>query len=164
VGAATETELKEKKLRMEDALNSTKAGVEEGMVPGGGVALANAIPAVGKYLESLSGDEKTGAAILKRALEEPIRQIAENAGLEGSVVISKVKEEKKGIGFNAATEVYEDMIKAGIVDPLKVTRSALQNAASVSAMLLTTESAVAEMPKDEPAMPAMPPGGMGGMM
>jgi chaperonin GroEL len=164
VGAASETEMKEKKLRMEDALNSTKAGVEEGMVPGGGVALSNAIPAVAKYVETLSGDEKTGANILKRALEEPIRQIAENAGLEGSVVISKIKEEKKGIGFNAATEVYEDMIKAGIVDPLKVTRSALQNAASVSAMLLTTESAVAEAPKDEPAMPAMPPGGGMGMM
>ncbi|MDR2162787.1 MAG: chaperonin GroEL [Clostridiales Family XIII bacterium] len=164
VGAATETEMKEKKLRMEDALNSTKAGVEEGMVPGGGVALSNAIPAVAKYVETLSGDEKTGANILKRALEEPIRQIAENAGFEGSVVISKIKEEKKGIGFNAATEVYEDMIKAGIVDPLKVTRSALQNAASVSAMLLTTESAVADAPKDEPAMPAMPPGGGMGMM
>jgi chaperonin GroEL len=164
VGAATETEMKEKKLRMEDALNSTKAGVEEGMVPGGGVALSNAIPAVAKYVESLSGDEKTGATILKRALEEPIRQIAENAGFEGSVVISKIKEDKKGVGFNAATEVYEDMIKAGIVDPLKVTRSALQNAASVSAMLLTTESAVADAPKDEPPMPAMPPGGMGGMM
>ncbi|MDR1496594.1 MAG: chaperonin GroEL [Clostridiales Family XIII bacterium] len=164
VGAATETEMKEKKLRMEDALNSTKAGVEEGMVPGGGVALSNAIPAVAKYIETLSGDEKTGANILKRALEEPVRQIAENAGLEGSVVIAKIKEEKKGIGFNAATEVYEDMIKAGIVDPLKVTRSALQNAASVSAMLLTTESAVAEAPKDDPAMPAMPPGGGMGMM
>ncbi|MDR1028549.1 MAG: chaperonin GroEL [Clostridiales Family XIII bacterium] len=165
VGAATETELKEKKLRMEDALNSTKAGVEEGIVSGGGIALANAIPAVDKYVSSLAGDEKTGAAIIKRALEEPVRQIAENAGYEGSVVISKIKENKKGIGFNAATEVYEDMIKAGIVDPLKVTRSALQNAASVSAMLLTTESAVAEVKSNEPAMPAMPPGGgMGGMM
>jgi chaperonin GroEL len=164
VGAATETELKEKKLRMEDALNSTKAGVEEGIVSGGGIALANAIPAVSKYVKSLSGDEKTGAAIIERALEEPVRQIAENAGYEGSVVISKIKEAKKGIGFNAATEVYEDMIQAGIVDPLKVTRSALQNAASVSAMLLTTESAVAEIKSNEPAMPAMPPGGMGGMM
>jgi chaperonin GroEL len=164
VGAATETEMKEKKLRMEDALNSTKAGVEEGMVPGGGVALSNAIPAVAKYVETLTGDERTGANILKRALEEPIRQIAENAGFEGSVVISTITEDKKGIGFNAATEKYEDMIKAGIVDPLKVTRSALQNAASVSAMLLTTESAVAEAPKDEPAMPAMPGGGGMGMM
>jgi chaperonin GroEL len=164
VGAATETELKEKKLRMEDALNSTKAGVEEGIVPGGGVALANAIPAVSKYVTSLSGDEKTGAAIIQRALEEPVRQIAENAGYEGSVVISKIKESEKGIGFNASTEVYEDMVSAGIVDPLKVTRSALQNAASVSAMLLTTESAVAEVKSDEPAMPAMPPGGGMGMM
>jgi chaperonin GroEL len=163
VGAATETELKEKKLRMEDALNSTKAGVEEGIVPGGGVALANAIPAVQKYVETLSGDEKTGASIIVRALEEPVRQIAENAGYEGSVVISKVKESKVGVGFNAATEAYEDMVGAGIVDPLKVTRSALQNAASVSAMLLTTESAVAEIKSDEPAMPAMPGGGMGMM-
>jgi chaperonin GroEL len=163
VGAATETELKEKKLRMEDALNATKAGVEEGMVPGGGVALANAIPAVAKFVASLTGDEKTGAAIIERALEEPVRQIAENAGFEGSVVISKVKEEKKGVGFNAATEKYEDMVKAGIVDPLKVTRSALQNAASVSAMLLTTESAVADIKEPEPAM-AMPPGGGMGMM
>ncbi|MDR0817429.1 MAG: chaperonin GroEL [Clostridiales Family XIII bacterium] len=164
VGAATETELKEKKLRMEDALNATKAGVEEGMVPGGGVAFVNVIGAVSKYVATLTGDEKTGAAIIARALEEPVRQIAENAGFEGSVVINKVKEAKKGIGFNASTEEYEDMIKAGIVDPLKVTRSALQNAASVSAMLLTTESAVAETPAPEPPMPAMPPGGMGGMM
>jgi chaperonin GroEL len=163
VGAATETELKEKKLRMEDALNATKAGVEEGMVSGGGVALANIIPAVKKFVETLSGDEKTGAKIIERALEEPVRQIAENAGYEGSVIIAKIKDEKKGIGFNAATEKYEDMIKAGIVDPLKVTRSALQNAASVSAMLLTTESAVAEVKSDEPAMPAMPAGGMGMM-
>jgi chaperonin GroEL len=164
VGAATETELKEKKLRMEDALNATKAGVEEGMVPGGGVAFANVIGAVAKYVLTLTGDEKTGAAIIERALEEPIRQIAENAGFEGSVVINKIKESKKGTGFNATTEEYEDMIKAGIVDPLKVARSALQNAASVSAMLLTTESAVAETPAPEPPMPAMPPGGMGGMM
>jgi chaperonin GroEL len=164
VGAATETELKEKKLRMEDALNATKAGVEEGMVPGGGVAFVNVLPAVSKYVATLTGDEKTGAAIIARALEEPVRQIAENAGYEGSVVINKVKEAKKGTGFNAATEEYEDMIKAGIVDPLKVARSALQNAASVSAMLLTTESAVAETPAPEPPMPAMPPGGMGGMM
>jgi chaperonin GroEL len=163
VGAATETELKEKKLRMEDALNATKAGVEEGMVSGGGVAFVNVLPAVAKYVATLTGDEKTGAAIIERALEEPVRQIAENAGYEGSVVISKVKEAKKGIGFNATTEKYEDMIKAGIVDPLKVTRSALQNAASVSAMLLTTESAVVEAKSDEPAMPAMPPGGMGMM-
>jgi chaperonin GroEL len=161
IGAATETELKEKKLRMEDALNSTKAAVEEGIVPGGGVALANVIPAVQKYVESLEGDEKTGAAIVARALEEPVRQIAENAGYEGSVVIDKIKDGKKGVGFNATTENYEDMVKAGIVDPLKVTRAALQNAASVSAMLLTTESCVVEAKSDEP--PMMPPGGMGGM-
>jgi chaperonin GroEL len=161
IGAATETELKEKKLRMEDALNSTKAAVEEGIVPGGGVALVNVIPAVQKYVDSLSGDEKTGAAIVARALEEPVRQIAENAGYEGSVVINKVKDSKKGIGFNATSEVYEDMVKAGIVDPLKVTRAALQNAASVSAMLLTTESCVVEAKSDDP--PALPAGGMGGM-
>ena len=166
VGAATETELKEKKLRMEDALNSTKAAVEEGIVSGGGVAFIGAIPAVSKYVQTLSGDEKTGAAIIERALEEPVRQIAENAGQEGSVVVAKVKEGKKGIGFNANTEQYEDMVKAGIVDPLKVTRYALQNAASVASMLLTTESCVVEAKEDAP--PMMPPGGgmggMGGMM
>jgi len=164
VGAATETELKEKKLRIEDALNATRAAVEEGIVPGGGVALVNTIPAVQKYVDGLSGDEKTGAAIIVRALEEPVRQIAENAGFEGSVVVSKIKSSEKGIGFNALTEVYEDMIKAGIVDPAKVTRSALQNAASASAMLLTTEAGVVEVKKDEPANPGMG-GGMGaGMM
>ncbi len=164
VGAATETELKEKKLRMEDALNATKASVEEGMVSGGGVAMANVIPAVKKFVETLDGDEKTGGAIILRALEEPVRQIAENAGFEGSVVISEVKSSKKGIGFNADTEKYEDMIAAGIVDPLKVTRSALQNASSVSSMLLTTESCVVKAKEDDP-MPGMPPGGgMGGMM
>lgn len=167
VGAATETELKEKKLRMEDALNATKASVEEGMVSGGGVALANIIPAVNEYVESLEGDERTGAAIIQRALEEPVRQIAENAGYEGSVVIAEVKDSKKGVGFNAANEKYEDMIGAGIVDPLKVTRSALQNASSVSAMLLTTEACVIDSPDENP-VPAMPPGGgmggMGGMM
>ncbi len=162
VGAATETELKERKLRIEDALNATKAAVEEGIVAGGGVALANAIPAVAKYVKTLAGDEKTGAAIIMRALEEPVRQIAENAGFEGSVVVAKVKSSKSGIGFNAATEQYMDMITAGIVDPAKVTRSALQNAASASAMLLTTESCVADIPKDEPAMPMG--GGMGGGM
>jgi len=163
VGAATETELKEKKLRIEDALNATRAAVEEGIVPGGGVALVNVIPAVQKYVDGLAGDEKTGGAIIVRALEEPVRQIAENAGFEGSVVVSKIKSSEKGVGFNAATEVYEDMIKAGIVDPAKVTRSALQNAASASAMLLTTEAGVVEVKKDEPAGPPMG-GGMGGMM
>ncbi len=162
VGAATETELKERKLRIEDALNATKAAVEEGIVAGGGVALANAIPAVAKFVKTLAGDEKTGAAIIMRALEEPVRQIAENAGFEGSVVVAKVKSSKSGTGFNAATEQYMDMISAGIVDPAKVTRSALQNAASASAMLLTTESCVADIPKDEPAMPMG--GGMGGGM
>ncbi len=162
VGAATETELKERKLRIEDALNATRAAVEEGIVPGGGVALANAIPAVSKYVKSLAGDIKTGAAIIERALEEPVRQIAENAGLEGSVIIAKVKSSKKGVGFNAATEQYVDMIKAGIVDPAKVTRSALQNAASASALLLTTEAGIVEVKSNEPAVPMG--GGMGGGM
>jgi chaperonin GroEL len=161
VGAATETELKERKLRIEDALNATKAAVEEGIVAGGGVALANAIPAVQKYVSTLSGDEKTGAVIIMRALEEPVRQIAENAGFEGSVVIEKVKTSEIGVGFNANSGEYVDMIKAGIVDPAKVTRSALQNASSASAMLLTTEAGVVEAKSDEPAMPPM--GGMGGM-
>jgi chaperonin GroEL len=164
VGAATETELKEKKLRMEDALNSTKAAVEEGIVAGGGVAFVGAIGAVADYVGTLSGDAKTGAAIIQRALEEPVRQIAENAGYEGSVVVAKVKESKAGIGFNATTEEYEDMVSAGIVDPLKVTRSALQNAASVASMLLTTESCVVEIKEDAPAMPPGGMGGMGGMM
>ncbi len=163
VGAATETELKERKLRIEDALNATRAAVEEGIVSGGGVALVNTIPAVQKYVETLTGDEKTGASIIMRALEEPVRQIAENAGFEGSVVVARIKDSEKGVGFNASTEVYEDMIKAGIVDPAKVTRSALQNAASASAMLLTTEAGVVEIKKDEPPMPPMG-GGMGGMM
>lgn len=166
VGAATETELKERKLRIEDALNATKAAVEEGIVAGGGVALVNTIPAVAAYVDSLAGDVKTGAAIIKRALEEPVRQIAENAGLEGSVVVAEVKARDKGIGFNAATEEYVDMIKAGIVDPAKVTRSALQNAASASAMLLTTEAGVVDAKEETPAPPAGAPamGGMGGMM
>ena len=164
VGAATETELKERKLRIEDALNATKAAVAEGIVPGGGTAFVNAIPAVSKYIKNLSGDEKTGAVIIQRALEEPVRQIAENAGFEGSVVVAKVISSKAGVGFNAASEEYVDMIEAGIVDPVRVTRSALQNAASASAMLLTTEATVAEIPKEEPAMPAGGMGGMGGMM
>ncbi|MCQ4636125.1 chaperonin GroEL [Anaerovorax odorimutans] len=168
VGAATETELKERKLRIEDALNATKAAVEEGIVSGGGVALANAIPAVAKYVKDLAGDEKTGAAIIKRALEEPVRQIAENAGFEGSVVVAKVLTSDAGVGFNAANEEYMNMIDAGIVDPAKVTRSALQNAASASAMLLTTEAGVTDAPAEEgAAMPPMGggmPGGMPGMM
>lgn len=161
VGAATETELKERKLRIEDALNATKAAVEEGIVSGGGVALANAIEAVSKYANALTGDEKTGASIIMRALEEPVRQIAENAGFEGSVVIDKIKTSARGVGFNALTEEYVDMIKAGIVDPAKVTRSALQNAASASAMLLTTEAGVVEVKSNDASMPPM--GGMGGM-
>ena len=167
VGAATETELKEKKLRIEDALNATKAAVEEGIVAGGGVALCSAIPAVSAYVETLEGDEKTGAKIIERALEEPIRQIAENAGFEGSVVVAEVKKLEVGHGFNAATEEYVDMIEAGIVDPAKVTRSALQNAASASSMLLTTEAGIVDIKSDAPAAAPMGggmPGGMGGMM
>lgn len=163
-GAVTETELKDKKLRLEDALNATRAAVEEGIVSGGGVALIGAIPAVTEYADSLEGDMRTGAKIVERALEEPVRQIAENAGFEGSVVVSKVKESPEGIGFNAASDEYVNMIDAGIVDPVKVTRSALQNAASVSGMLLTTEAGITEIKEDTPA-PAMPAsGGMGGMM
>ena len=161
VGAATEAELKERKLRIEDALNATKAAVEEGIVAGGGVALCNTIETVAAYVETLEGDEKTGAKIVLRALEEPVRQIAENAGFEGSVVVAEVKNSPTGVGFNAATEEYVDMIEAGIVDPAKVTRSALQNAASASAILLTTEVGIVDIKEDAP--PAMP-GGMGGMM
>ena len=162
-GAATETELKERKLRIEDALNATKAAVQEGIVSGGGVALVSIIPKVHEYVESLTGDEKTGAKIIERALEEPLRQIAENAGLEGSVVVAEVKGKKDGYGFNAATEEYEDMFKAGIVDPAKVTRSALQNAASASAMLLTTESGIYDIDEVESAATNGAPQGMGGM-
>ncbi|HEY8500062.1 MAG TPA: chaperonin GroEL [Clostridia bacterium] len=156
VGAATETEMKEKKLRVEDALNATRAAVEEGIVPGGGTAYINVLGELKELVDSLEGDEKTGAAIILKALEEPVRQIAINAGLDGSVVAEKVKSSPKGIGFDAVKEEYVDMFKAGIVDPVKVTRSALQNAASISAMILTTESAVAEKPekKNPPPMPA----------
>lgn len=161
VGAATEIEMKEKKLRIEDALAATKAAVEEGIVAGGGTALINAIPAVEKLTNELTGDEKTGAQIILKALEEPVRQIAKNAGLEGSVIINEIiKSGKVGYGFDAYNEKYVDMIPSGIVDPTKVTRSALQNAASVSAMVLTTESLVADIPAPE-AAPAMPQGGMG---
>jgi len=163
VGAATETELKERKYRIEDALNATRAAVEEGFVAGGGTALINVIKDVAALKET--GDVQTGINIVKRALEEPVRQIAENAGLEGSVIVEKMKEQKPGVGFNAATDEWVDMIKAGIVDPTKVTRSALQNAASVSALLLTTEAVVAEKPEENaPAAPAAPNPGMGGMM
>ncbi len=161
VGAATEIEMKEKKLRIEDALAATKAAVEEGIVAGGGTAYINAIPAVEKLLPSLDGDEKTGAKIILKALEAPVRQIAENAGLEGSVIVDKIRRSRKvGYGFDAYKEVYCDMIPAGIVDPTKVTRSALQNAASVAAMVLTTESLVADIKEDVPPAPAMPAGGM----
>lgn len=163
VGAATETELKERKHRIEDALAATRAAVEEGIVAGGGAALANTISAVAELIEGAEGDEKTGIRIVKRALEEPVRQIAENAGLEGSVVIEKVMASKAGIGFDVLRDEYIDMIQAGIVDPTKVTRSALQNAASVAALLLTTESVVADLPeKEKPMMPGG--GGMGGDM
>ncbi|MBR6986149.1 MAG: chaperonin GroEL [Ruminococcus sp.] len=163
VGAATEVEMKEKKLRIEDALAATKAAVEEGIVAGGGTAFINAIPAVEKLVPSLDGDEKTGAKIILKALEAPVRQIAENAGLEGSVIVDKIRRSRKlGYGFDAYNEVYTDMIPAGIVDPTKVTRSALQNAASVASMVLTTESLVADVKEENPA-PAMPAGGMGGM-
>lgn len=153
VGAATETELKEKKHRVEDALSATRAAVEEGIVPGGGVSLVNAVPALDKV--NAEGDEIIGVRIVRRALEEPLRQIAINAGLEGSVIVERVKGEKQGIGFDAMTEQYVDMVKAGIVDPAKVTRSALQNAASIASMLLTTEALIAEIPEKE-KMPPMP--------
>ncbi len=162
VGAATETEMKEKKLRIEDALNATKAAVEEGIVSGGGTVFVNAIPAVEALLNTVEGDEKTGVRIIAKALEAPTRQIAANAGLDGSVVLENVKKAGKGMGFDAYNETYVDMIATGIVDPAKVTRSALENAASVAAMVLTTESLVADKP--EPPAPAAPAGGdMGGM-
>ena len=165
VGAATETEMKEKKLRIEDALNATKAAVEEGIVAGGGTIYVNTIPAVTALLDKVEGDEKTGVQIVAKALEEPIRQIAANAGLDGSVILEKVRSSgKAGYGFDAYKEEYCDMIAAGIVDPAKVTRSALENAASVSGMVLTTESLVADKPQPAaPAAPAPDMGGMGGM-
>jgi chaperonin GroEL len=163
VGAASEVEMKEQKLRIEDALAATKAAVEEGIVAGGGTALINAMPAVSKLIAEADGDEKTGMTIVLKALEEPVKQIAKNAGLEGSVIVDKIlSADKVGYGFDAYNEVYVDMIPNGIVDPAKVTRSALQNAASVAAMVLTTESLVADIPEKE-AAPAMPAGGMGGM-
>ena len=161
VGAPTEIEMKEKKLRVEDALAATKAAVEEGIVAGGGVALLNAAKAVAELVATLTGDEKTGAQIILRALEEPIRQIAANAGLEGSVIIENIRRaDKAGYGFDAYNETYVDMIPAGIVDPTKVTRSALENAASVAGMVLTTESLVTDIKEPVPAAPAMPAGGM----
>jgi chaperonin GroEL len=162
VGAATEIEMKEKKLRIEDALSATRAAVEEGIVAGGGAAFVDAIPQVAELVNSLSGDEKTGAMIIQKALEEPVRQIAINAGLEGSVIVDKIISSEQGMGFDVLAEEYVNMNEAGIVDPAKVTRSALQNAASVAAMVLTTESLVSDIPEPEPAMPAG--GGMPGMM
>jgi chaperonin GroEL len=163
VGAATETEMKEKKARVEDALNATRAAVEEGIVPGGGVALLRAGSVLAKT--KLEGEEQSGINIVARALEEPLRQIANNAGAEGSVVVEKVRSGKASLGYNAETGTFEDLMKAGIIDPTKVTRFALQNAASVAALLLTTEAMVAEKPKEKEEMPHMPPGGgMGGMM
>ena len=163
VGAATEVEMKDKKLRIEDALNATRAAVEEGIVAGGGTTFIDIIPAL-NTLEA-TGDVQTGINLVKRAVEEPLRQIAYNAGLEGSVVVEKVKNTEAGVGFNALTEEYMDMVKAGIVDPAKVTRSALQNAASIASLVLTTETIVADKVEENAAAPAMPPmGGMGGMM
>ncbi|WP_312452793.1 chaperonin GroEL [Exiguobacterium sp.] len=165
VGAATETELKERKLRIEDALNATRAAVEEGIVAGGGTALIHVTKAVESILSVSTGDEATGVNIVLRALEAPLRQIAENAGQEGSVIVERLKHEAPGMGYNAATDEYVDMIETGIVDPAKVTRSALQNAASVSAMFLTTEAVIADKPEPAGSAPAMPDmGGMGGMM
>ncbi len=164
VGAATEVEMKDSKLRMEDALNATRAAVEEGIVPGGGVALLSVAERIKKLAEQETGDKKTGVQIVLRALEEPIRQIAKNAGVEGSVIIENIRRENRaGYGYDAATDTYGMMNEKGIVDPTKVTRSALQNAASVAAMLLTTESIVADIPKPEPAAPDMSGAGMGGM-
>ena len=162
VGAATEAEMKEKKARVEDALNATRAAVEEGIVPGGGVAYLRTIPALDNL--RVSGDQRIGANIIKKALEEPIRKITSNAGLEGSIIVQKVKEEKTTVGFDASANKYVDMIETGIIDPTKVTRIALQNAASVAGLMLTTECLIADQPDDKKdPMPSMPPGGMGGM-
>jgi len=161
VGAATETEMKEKKHRVEDALQAARAGLEEGIVPGGGVALLHAAEAIGSTIEGLESDERTGAQIILRALEEPLRQLASNAGLEGSVVIDKVRSAGGGKGLNVETGEIEELVKAGIIDPTMVTRSALQNAASIAKNIVTTEAVVAEIPEKQPAMPAgMPGGGM----
>src|ERR1700742_1760866 len=161
VGAATETEMKEKKARVEDALHATRAAVEEGIVPGGGVALLRAQKALDN-IKGLEGDEKVGVAIVRRAVEEPTRQLADNAGREGALVVEEIKKRKGNEGYDVANDEYTDLVKAGIVDPTKVTRSALQNAASIAGLLLTTEALVTEIPEKEKA-PPMPPGGMGGM-
>ena len=162
VGAATEAEMKEKKLRIEDALNATRAAVEEGIVAGGGTAYLNVIPEIAALVDATEGDERTGVRIVLKALEEPVRQIAANAGVDGSVIVDKITNSGKvGYGFDAYNEVYCDMMSAGIVDPTKVTRSALQNAASIASVILTTESVVANQKEEAPAAPA---GGMGGGM
>jgi len=164
VGASTETELKEKKHRYEDALEATRAAVEEGIVAGGGVALLRAIPVIFKDNDYANDDERLGARIVERALQEPARMIAANAGQEGSIVVERIFAKKeKNYGYNAATHKYEDLVKAGIIDPVKVTRSALQNAASIASMLLTTEALVSEKPEEKPATPQMPGGGGMGM-
>jgi len=161
IGAATEVEMKEKKARVEDALHATRAAVEEGIVPGGGIALLRSIKALDKL--KLEDDQQIGVDIIRRALEEPIRQIVNNAGLEGSVIVNNVMEKEGAYGFNAQTEKYEDLLKAGVIDPTKVTRSALENASSVAGLLLMTDALISEKPEKEPPAPAMPPGGMGGM-
>ncbi len=167
VGAATETEMKEKKARVEDAMHATRAAVEEGIVPGGGVSLVRAAKALEKFQINKDGegdpDEQIGVNIVRRSLEEPLRQIVQNAGKEGAVVVERVRSEKnENFGFNAQTEEYEDLVKAGVIDPTKVTRTALQNAASIAGLMLTTEAMVSELPEDDKSSPAMP-GGMGGM-
>ena len=162
VGAASEVEMKEKKDRFDDALHATRAAVEEGIVPGGGVAYIRAIDAI-QNLKGENEDEKTGIEIVRRAIEEPLRQIVENAGLEGSVIVQKVKEGKNDFGYNARTEKFENLHESGVIDPTKVTRVALENAASIAGMLLTTETVVVEIKEDKPAMPPMPGGGMGDM-
>ncbi|MFA4992630.1 MAG: chaperonin GroEL [Candidatus Omnitrophota bacterium] len=161
VGAATESEMKEKKARVEDALHATRAATQEGIVPGGGVALIRTIAALDKL--KLEGDEKIGANIVKRAIEEPLRQIVQNAGLEGSVVVQRIKQEKTNIGYDVSQDSYVDMLEAGVIDPTKVTRSALQNASSIAALLLTTETLITDKPEKDEKMPPMPGGGMGGM-
>jgi chaperonin GroEL len=163
VGAATEVELKEKKHRIEDALSATRAAIEEGIVPGGGTTLVRARASVASVVESLEGDEATGARSVVLALDAPARMIAQNAGLEGAVVVQQIERETGSIGLNAATGEFEDLVKAGVIDPAKVTRAALQNAASIASLLLTTEAIVADKPEDEPAGGGMPGGGMGGM-
>jgi len=163
VGAATETEMKEKKARVEDALNATRAAVEEGVIPGGGVVLLRAIPALDKLEGQVPGDQASGVRIVKRALEEPARQIANNAGVEGAIVVQRIKSQKGTNGYNATNDSYEDLVKAGIIDPTKVTRSALQNAASIAGLMLTTEAIITDIPEKGPPAPPMPAGPPGGM-